>query len=35
MWDKEIHQFNKDFIKISNENSSIGYFTEADVQYLE
>ena len=35
MWDKEIYQFNKDFIKICNENSSIGYFIEADVPYLE
>ena len=34
-WVKEISQFNEDFIKIYNEDSDIGSFIEADVQYPE
>ena len=30
---EETCQFNEDFIKIYNDGSDIGYFTEADVQY--
>ena len=32
-WVKETSQFNKDFIKIDNEDRDIGYFIESDVQY--
>ena len=34
-WVEETTQFNKDFIKISNEDSNIGYFIKADVYYPE
>ena len=34
-WVEETSQFCKDFIKIYNEDSDIGYFIEADVQYAE
>ena len=34
-WVAETSQFNKDFIKIYNEDSNIGYFIESDVQYPE
>ena len=32
-WIGETSKFNKDFIKSYNEDSSIGYFLEVDVQY--
>ena len=32
-WVEDTSQFNEDFIKIYNENSSITYFNKADVQY--
>ena len=32
---KEEYQFNDDFIKSYNEDSNIGFFIEADVQYLK
>ena len=34
-WIKDISQFNEDFIKHYNEESSEGYFLEVDVQYPE
>ena len=34
-WVEETSQFNEDFIKIYNEDSDVGYFIEADVQYPE
>ena len=34
-WVEETSQFNKDFIKSSNDDSDVRYFLEADVQYLE
>ena len=34
-WVEETSQFNENFIKIYNEDSDIGYFIEADVQYPE
>ena len=34
-WVEETCQFNQDFIKGHNEDTDIGYFIEADVQYLE
>ena len=34
-WIGETSKFNKDFIKSYNEDSSIGYFLEVDVQYPE
>ena len=32
---KDTSQFNKDFMKSSNEESDEGYFPEVNVQYLE
>ena len=34
-WVEEISQFNEDFVKLYNEDSNIGYFIEAIVQYPE
>ena len=34
-WVGETSQFNEHFIKIYNEYSNIGYFTEADIRYAE
>ena len=34
-WVEEISQFNKNFKKIYNEDSDVGYFLEVDVNYLE
>ena len=34
-WVKETSQVNEDFMKSYNEDSDIGYFIEADVQYPE
>ena len=34
-WVEETSQFSEDFIKIYNEDSNIGYFIEAIVQYSE
>ena len=34
-WLKDTSQFNKDFMKSSNEESDEGYFLEVNVQYLE
>ena len=33
-WVEETCQFNEDFIKGHNEDTDIGYFIEANVQYL-
>ena len=34
-WVEETSQFNKDFIKNYSDDSDIGHFIEADVQYPE
>ena len=34
-WDEKTSQFNEKFIKFYSEDSDIGYFIEADVQYPE
>ena len=34
-WTKDTSQFNKNFLKIYNEESDKEYFFEADVQYIE
>ena len=34
-WVEETSHLDKDFIKIYNEDSDIGYFIETDVQYPE
>ena len=34
-WIEETSQFNEEFIEIYNEDSDIGYITEADVQHPE
>ena len=34
-WTKKYLKFNEDFIKNYNENGNIGYFLEADIDYIE
>ena len=34
-WVEKAYQFNEDFLKIYNEDSDLGHFTEVDVQYPE
>ena len=32
-WESDLLRFNEDFIKNYNENSNVGYFLEADIEY--